>query len=715
MLDLSALADVQIALERAGDDLIVRFPDGSVVIVEGFYLDGLPVAEEIVLGDGASMPPSEFDVALGVSVVPLAEGEDPRGNGAGNTAFSYSSVNALDLVPDSEPGGGTPFGVRFSSDPSDPLFASSLAGNLAPIARDGSTETTEDETVAFDILSVASDPTGDNLTVTEVVQVSGRPLQAVLSGGVVTFDPIPDFQDLAVGEEAVAVFRYTVTDGLAARSGQIEVTIKGLNDGPFVSAQTDVSETLAETNAGLATTGSFEVTDVDVTDVVSITGVTVATSGDDGAAPGSAALLAMFSPQTGVEIDGSSTTGVVDWTFDSGSEAFDYLAVNESLTLTYTVTLADDDTPPLSVTQDVTITITGTNDAPVLESFAQGFEADAQGLRDGSSGWYGQVTRAASGTDGIVSAEGSHHAVIEQGFFDGQTSGAESGAFTRFDGYRSEWLGEWSAEVQVYLDTGWSAGEGFDYSVASNNAAGVHLRDFIFHVTKDSSTGDLLLGASNNTNFDPREDLETLPNFAVIGQSGWHTLQHRFYEDGGVLAVEMRVLDGAGAVVFSQVLSNPGDLIGNVGGNRYGWFTNIDIAGGIAVDGLKLTTPPQSELALTEDRRRSDGERPADRDGCGSQRRGDGERDRSERERRSDRAGLHPGAAGGDAERDDAWPDRRGSGRCGQSGLELRQRRGGLRLSGRRAKPDPRLHHHRRRQPRRHRRADPLRNHLRHQ
>ena len=39
--------------------------------------------------------------------------------------------------------------------------------------------------------------------------------------------------------------------------------------------------------------------------------------------------------------------------------------------MTYTVTLADDNVPPGTVTQDVTITVTGTNDAPVISSLQQ--------------------------------------------------------------------------------------------------------------------------------------------------------------------------------------------------------------------------------------------------------------------------------------------------------------------------------------------------------
>ncbi|MGJ8868634.1 hypothetical protein, partial [Salmonella enterica] len=83
------------------------------------------------------------------------------------------------------------------------------------------------------------------------------------------------------------------------------------------------SETLAETEGLLSTTGSFSVRDVDITDVVSITGVTVATSGNDTdlALPSNATLLGMFSPQTGVEIDGLSNSGTVNWTFNGGTDA----------------------------------------------------------------------------------------------------------------------------------------------------------------------------------------------------------------------------------------------------------------------------------------------------------------------------------------------------------------------------------------------------------
>ncbi|MBY6005210.1 cadherin domain-containing protein [Salipiger bermudensis] len=214
-----------------------------------------------------------------------------------------------------------------------------------------------------------------------------------------------------------------------------------------------------------------------------------------------------------------------------------------------------------------------------LERFSAGFEADADGLIA-----YGStVTQEASGSNGVVSKSGSAHARLSE---------AESGgAFTRFDGYRTGDTQGFVASVDVYLDTGMAAGEGFDYSVAANTQSGDHLQDFIFHVTMDSSSGELLVGGSNNTNFDPIENLET-GNHAVIGQSGWYTFEHKFYESAeGDLEVAMNVYDDAGNWVFTEIRTDPANDFDTVyGGNRYGWFTNVDVAGGIAVDNLALST-----------------------------------------------------------------------------------------------------------------------------
>ncbi len=129
--------------------------------------------------------------------------------------------------------------------------------------------------------------------------------------------------------------------------------------------------------------------------------------------------------------------------------------------------------------------------------------------------------------------------------------------------------------------------------MAANGTDGNHLRDFIFHTTKDTSTGDLLVGGSNNSNFAPRENLEN-GNSYTVSNSGWYTYQHRFYDDSGLLSVDLNLLDSGGSVLFTETRSNAADLIPSVvGGNRYAWFTHISVAGGINVDNQQLSIVPE--------------------------------------------------------------------------------------------------------------------------
>ncbi len=206
--------------------------------------------------------------------------------------------------------------------------------------------------------------------------------------------------------------------------------------------------------------------------------------------------------------------------------------------------------------------------------FDQGFETDTAGWNDYLTG---VVTRVASGTGGVTSATGGYHAIM-----------SDLGPFSRFDGYRDTWpSGGYVAEAAVYLDTGWADGAGFDLSVAANGSDGSHQRDFIFHTTRDSS-GSLLVGASNNTNFLPRQDLGTINHYAV-GTSGWYTYEWVFRDDSGVLAVDLNLRDALGGLLFTETRSNAGDLIpAEVGGNRYMWLTAMTVGGGLHVDDTRL-------------------------------------------------------------------------------------------------------------------------------
>jgi hypothetical protein len=196
--------------------------------------------------------------------------------------------------------------------------------------------------------------------------------------------------------------------------------------------------------------------------------------------------------------------------------------------------------------------------------YTNGFElaTDAASVDDGTGGPMFGVTRVATGTDGIASAGGSWHA----------TAAVDSGAFTRYGGYSSSFpVGGYTTSADIYLDTSASTGGNdlrFDWSSAISNSSGGHLRDFIFNVGTDGN-GGFVMSASNNT---PGWPANPDRSPYTITESGWYTFQHHFYDMGGVLAADLTVLH-SGTALHTWRLSDATDLIGTVGGNRYGWLT----------------------------------------------------------------------------------------------------------------------------------------------
>ncbi|MCO7237236.1 VCBS domain-containing protein, partial [Cobetia sp. Dlab-2-U] len=182
------------------------------------------------------------------------------------------------------------------------------------------------------------------------------------------------FDHLAVGESLVLDYTVVVTDSQGATAEQVvQITINGTNDTPVIAIEGDdsASESLTETDDTLATSGTLSVSDLDTTDDVTPSVTAVNATGDtDGLS--NAELLGMLSVDADAIIDGANNDGTLNWTFDSSSvegEAFDHLAVGESLVLDYTVVVTD--SQGATAEQVVQITINGTNDAPVLVDNAQ--------------------------------------------------------------------------------------------------------------------------------------------------------------------------------------------------------------------------------------------------------------------------------------------------------------------------------------------------------
>ncbi|WP_167404634.1 VCBS domain-containing protein, partial [Salinicola lusitanus] len=149
-----------------------------------------------------------------------------------------------------------------------------------------------------------------------------------------------DFDSLAAGESREVTFSYTATDnnGGVSAPQTVTITVTGTNDAPVAKADTQTTGENATLNAQVPAA-----TDVD--DAVESYQL-VQNVGD-----GNGALS--------FNSDGS-------YTFNPGTD-FDALAAGQSRDVTFSYT-ATDNNGGVSAPQTVTITVTGTNDAPVAKA-----------------------------------------------------------------------------------------------------------------------------------------------------------------------------------------------------------------------------------------------------------------------------------------------------------------------------------------------------------
>ncbi|BCV35064.1 hypothetical protein TUM17377_03920 [Shewanella chilikensis] len=166
-------------------------------------------------------------------------------------------------------------------------------------------------------------------------------------------------QFLAVGETITLSFDVTVDDGNGGTDTEtVTVTITGTNDAPVLSIDMSgaVTEDIDVINGMLSDSGDLSFTDVDIND-----GHSVSSSYNDDATwtnnpPLDPALISAL--EAGFSVDNSG------WNYEIANSLVQFLAVGETITLSFDVTV--DDGNGGTDTETVTVTITGTNDAPVL-------------------------------------------------------------------------------------------------------------------------------------------------------------------------------------------------------------------------------------------------------------------------------------------------------------------------------------------------------------
>ncbi len=187
-----------------------------------------------------------------------------------------------------------------------------------------------------------------------VISLYGDP--SIFSGGSVPFDqtiwnsftddrllslPAPSNPDATTGVGDVEPFPDFVIGGAATGA------ITELPDG-----DTD------ENNYSHSATGTIEFSDVDVSDTHTVSFEAAAGNPTD--------LVGVSFYVSDPTTTNTTTDGSVDWTFEVPDSSLDFLAEGETREFTYTVTV--DDGEGGTASREVIVTVTGTNDAPVVTS-----------------------------------------------------------------------------------------------------------------------------------------------------------------------------------------------------------------------------------------------------------------------------------------------------------------------------------------------------------
>ena len=377
----------------------------------GDSLFSVNISAELNDPDGSeSLSVTVGDVPDGVTFSAGTNNED------GTWTFSPDDLSELEMtVPE---GDSVEFDLSISAtsteasndDSSTVSINLSVDGNQAPeIVGDAEGDMLEDFSATINVLNTAIDPDDDELEVSGVTDGANGTV-TINEDGTVTYTPNTDhtgesvFNNLPAGATATDTFTYTISDGAGGTvTGTATVTITGTNDVPTITG--DASADILESDVTQQATGQLDIADADTGENSFVE--QSASEGDYG----------NFSVGT----DGA-------WSYDLDAATADTLPAGEVATETFTVTSAD------GTTTDVTITITGTNDAPTLTGSASGdmLEDDASVTLDvlslADDVDTGDVLSVGSVTDGengsvVINSDGTVSYTPNEGAYDDLAAG----------------------------------------------------------------------------------------------------------------------------------------------------------------------------------------------------------------------------------------------------------------------------------------------------
>ncbi|WP_419831112.1 Ig-like domain-containing protein [Endozoicomonas atrinae] len=332
-----------------------------------------------VLANDTDIDSSDNPANFSLDSVEIVDGEGNPLNDQGTVSVVN---NQLQFVPGSDfdslaNGESATVTVRYVMSDDEGAESTSTATitvtgtNDAPVASADTATGHENEPLTIDVLAndtdidISDNPGNFSLDSVEIVDGEGNPLNDQGTVSVVNnqlqFVPGSDFDSLANGESATVTVRYVMSDDEGAEStSTATITVTGTNDDPIIESVSQSTASVHEINESddssgnlvLSDGGRFTVTDVDLSDVQSVT----VTPADDN----------YRGTLTPLIIDNTTGDGLgeVEWVYSVPDADLGDLATGQTLTQTYTITVNDNNGG--TVTQNVVVSLTGSNDAPEL-------------------------------------------------------------------------------------------------------------------------------------------------------------------------------------------------------------------------------------------------------------------------------------------------------------------------------------------------------------
>ena len=451
-IDLNFPTD-QATLERSGNDLIFHFDDGSTVVLRDFYTaytkDSMP---DFVI-EGTPIAGEQFFTALNEPDLMPAAGPAANAASADGGRFReyaddalINGVNRLDelalssnraFFPERDPWGG----LRGDDTPNyaPTLSVSGSLGVIESGVFPGGNELYEG-VPSMSGRATGTDANGDTLSfgfidangaqVTSIVTPYG--VMAMAPDGTYTYtidNADPDTNGLALGETRTETFTVYVSDGRGGLATQeITVTLTGTNDRPELSIA-NAAQDIHEDTASVG--GTFAVQDPDSDsgqnqtfhiEGGSNTPAADGTSPSDGSHSATGSTDATFTTDYG-KLTLDPATGQWTYALNNASDKVQQLNAGETKVETFEVTVTDEH--GATSTQTISVTITGTNDIPVIDTDQSNFHLDfkEQGVYQPSENGDGNTPTTPGGT-----GEGQHQTGTLSGRIFASDADKENGA-----------------------------------------------------------------------------------------------------------------------------------------------------------------------------------------------------------------------------------------------------------------------------------------------